>query len=572
MTQIIQIKRSTTTVAPSTLAQGELAYSDQTSKLFIGSATNGTILTIGGKIYVDMLDHTAGVLTASSAIVVDSNKKIDNLIVDNIDLNGNTISSTTGNLVLSPSSNLVINSSSVDISAQATEFKVLDGSSTAFTISEDTNNYITIDTTNSSEKIVFNKQLSLGLDGSSGYTMPVADGTIGQALITNGSGAVTFTTISTELDIAGDTGTDTVSLVSDTLTFTGGEGIDATVTNNTVTIAAELASSANKGVASFDAVDFTVTTGVVAVNAITLGTSTLNPGATTSSITGLNSIDVDNINIDSNTISSTNTNGDITLSPNGEGTVQVPSGYKDRANFGTNSLVSKSYVDAVQQGLGVKDSVRVGTTGNLTATYNNANGTLTNSAANTALSLDSITLSTSDRVIVKDQSNAVQNGIYDITTLGSGAVAWVLTRSSDADLESELTGGTFVFVEEGTDNANNGFVFTHNGTPTFGTTDLTVSQFSGAGQINAGGGLTKSGNTLEVNDDNISTEISSDNIRIKGISSTAAGDLMYGSAANGGFNSLVKPSAGDVTTSNYLLSMDTSGNPVWGNVLDGGTY
>ena len=572
MTQIIQIKRSTTTVAPSTLAQGELAYSDQTSKLFIGSATNGTILTIGGKIYVDMLDHTAGVLTASSAIVVDSNKKIDNLIVDNIDLNGNTISSTTGNLVLSPSSNLVINSSSVDISAQATEFKVLDGSSTAFTISEDTNNYITIDTTNSSEKIVFNKQLSLGLDGSSGYTMPVADGTIGQALITNGSGAVTFTAISTELDIAGDTGTDTVSLVSDTLTFTGGEGIDATVTNNTVTIAAELASSANKGVASFDAVDFTVTTGVVAVNAITLGTSTLNPGATTSSITGLNSIDVDNINIDSNTVSSTNTNGDITLSPNGEGTVQVPSGYKDRANFGTNSLVSKAYVDAVQQGLGVKDSVRVGTTGNLTATYNNANGTLTNSAANTALSLDSITLSTSDRVIVKDQSNAVQNGIYDITTLGSGVVAWVLTRSSDADLESELTGGTFVFVEEGTNNANNGFVFTHNGTPTFGTTDLTVSQFSGAGQINAGGGLTKSGNTFEVNDDNISTEISSDNIRIKGISSTAAGDLMYGSAANGGFNSLVKPSAGDVTTSNYLLSMDTSGNPVWGNVLDGGTY
>lgn len=572
MTQIIQIKRSTTTVAPSTLAQGELAYSDQTSKLFIGSATNGTILTIGGKIYVDMLDHTAGVLTASSAIVVDSNKKIDNLIVDNIDLNGNTISSTTGNLVLSPSSNLVINSSSVDISAQATEFKVLDGSSTAFTISEDTNNYITIDTTNSSEKIVFNKQLSLGLDGSSGYTMPVADGTIGQALITNGSGAVTFTAISTELDIAGDTGTDTVSLVSDTLTFTGGEGIDATVTNNTVTIAAELASSANKGVASFDAVDFTVTTGVVAVNAITLGTSTLNPGTTTSSITGLNSIDVDNINIDSNTVSSTNTNGDITLSPNGEGTVQVPSGYKDRANFGTNSLVSKAYVDAVQQGLGVKDSVRVGTTGNLTATYNNANGTLTNSAANTALSLDSITLSTSDRVIVKDQSNAVQNGIYDITTLGSGVVAWVLTRSSDADLESELTGGTFVFVEEGTNNANNGFVFTHNGTPTFGTTDLTVSQFSGAGQINAGGGLTKSGNTFEVNDDNISTEISSDNIRIKGISSTAAGDLMYGSAANGGFNSLVKPSAGDVTTSNYLLSMDTSGNPVWGNVLDGGTY
>ena len=498
MSQTIKIKRSTTTAAPSALAQGELAYSDNSDKLFIGSATDGTILTIGGKLYTDLF--TIGSDT--------------------------TLTSNAGALILDPTSDtLDIDAGTVTFATQATEFSIIDNSSTALTITEGSTNYITIDTTNSAEKIVLNKQVQIGDPVSSpnnAYTLPTQDGSTGQALITNGSGTVAFTTISTELDIAGDTGTDTVSLVADTLTFTGGVSIDTTVTNNTVTI------------------DFTKS--------------------------------VDNIDFATNTISTSNTDGDLLLSPNGEGVIKVPAGYMDRTSVDDNTLAPKSYVDAVQQGLDVKESVKVATTANLSATYNNGAGTLTNNAANATIQIDNRTLSNSDRVLVKDQSTGAQNGIYEVTTAGDGSTPWVLTRANDADTAEDLTGGSFTFVEDGDTNADNGYVFTHNGTPTLGTTDLTVSQFSGAGQITAGDGLTKSGNQIDVNPDDISIDINVDAVRIKGITATAAGDLIYGVATNGGFASLNAPTAGTVTANDFLLSMDTSGNPVWGNVLDGGTY
>lgn len=637
MAQTIKIKRSTTTAAPSALTAGELAYSDSSDKLFIGAPADNAVVAIGGKLYVDMLDHTAGILTADSAIVVDSNSKINKLLTGVIRINNTTshIDTSSGDLTLNPASNLVLTTGTVDLSGQATEFKLIDNSGTALTISEGSNNYITLDTTNSAERVKFSQQVEF----SGAYTLPTADGTTGQALITDGSGAVAFTTISTELDIAGDSGTDTVSLISDTLSFTGGEGIDTAITNNTVTIsaedasaankgvasfdsthftassgaitanditltsdsgnaaatigetftitggegidttatgttvtiAAELATSSNKGVASFDSTDFTVTSGAVVVNTITLGSSSLNAGETTTTLAGLQQLDVDNVRVDTNTISTTNANGNLILSPNGTGTVVVPAGYKDRAGFGATSLVSKEYVDAIKQALDVKESVTVATTANLSATYNNVGGTLTNSGANAALQLDGITVSSADRVLVKDQSTAAENGIYVVTTVGDGSTAWVLTRAEDANASAEMTGGVFTFVEQGTIGAENGYVFTHNGAPTLGTTALTVSQFSGAGQIVAGDALSKSGNRIDLNDDNITLEINSDILRIKGISATAVGDLLIGAASNAGYTRLVKPS-GNATASDYILSMNTSGVASWANTLDGGTF
>ena len=569
MAQTIKIKRSTTTAAPSALTAGELAYSDSSDKLFIGAPADNAVVAIGGKLYVDMLDHTSGILTADSAIVVDSNSKINKLLTGVIRINNTTshIDTSSGDLTINPASNLVLTTGTVDLSGQATEFKLIDNSGTALTISEGSNNYITLDTTNSAERVKFSQQVEF----SGAYTLPTADGTTGQALITDGSGAVAFTTISTELDIAGDSGTDTVSLISDTLTFTGGEGIDTAVTNNIVTISGEDASTTNKGVASFDSTDFTVSSGAVSVNTITLGSSSLNAGETTSTIAGLQQLDVDNIRVDTNTISTTNTNGNLILSPNGSGTVTVPSGYKDRAGFGATSLVSKEYVDAIKQALDVKESVTVATTANLSATYNNVGGTLTNSGSNAALQLDGITVSSADRVLVKDQSTAAENGIYVVTTVGDGSTAWVLTRAEDANASAEMTGGVFTFVEQGTIGAENGYVFTHNGAPTLGTTALTVSQFSGAGQIVAGDALSKSGNRIDLNDDNITLEVDSDTVRIKGISATAVGDLLIGAASNAGYTRLVKPS-GDATASDYILSMNTSGVASWANTLDGGTF
>lgn len=106
MTATLKVKRSTTTAAPSTLENGELAYSANSNKLFIGrpGGSSGDIDAIGGKLYVDMLDHTAGTLTASSAIVVDSDSKIDNFNVDNLNFNGNAITSTNsnGDLTITP--------------------------------------------------------------------------------------------------------------------------------------------------------------------------------------------------------------------------------------------------------------------------------------------------------------------------------------------------------------------------------------------------------------------------------------------------------------------------------------
>ena len=138
------------------------------------------------------------------------------------------------------------------------------------------------------------------------------------------------------------------------------------------------------------------------------------------------------------------------------------------------------------------------------------------------MTLDGVTLVANDRVLVKNQTDAKQNGIYVVTTVGDGSTNWVLTRATPEDQPAELTGGSFVFVEQGSVNADNGYVFTHNGSPTFGTTDLDVSQFSGAGQIDAGAGLVKSGNTIDVNPDNSSIEISSDQVRVKALGITNA--------------------------------------------------
>ena len=141
-------------------------------------------------------------------------------------------------------------------------------------------------------------------------------------------------------------------------------------------------------------------------------------------------------------------------------------------------VATKAYVDAARAGLDVKQSVRTATTANITLSG--------------AATIDGITMANGDRVLVKDQSTGSQNGIYVVNTSGS----W--SRATDADSSAEVTAGMFTFVAEGTVNADSGWVLTTNDVITLGTTALTFAQFSGAGQIVAGGGLTKTGNTLDV--------------------------------------------------------------------------
>jgi hypothetical protein len=107
-------------------------------------------------------------------------------------------------------------------------------------------------------------------------------------------------------------------------------------------------------------------------------------------------------------------------------------------------------------------------------------------------------MASSERVLVKDQSTGAQNGIYTVSTVGNGSTNWVLTRATDFDTSTEITSGSFTFIETGSSYADSGWVMTTDGTVTVGTTSLAWSQFSGAGQITAGDGMTKSGNTLNV--------------------------------------------------------------------------
>ncbi len=170
--------------------------------------------------------------------------------------------------------------------------------------------------------------------------------------------------------------------------------------------------------------------------------------------------------------------------------------------------------------------------------------------SNGAITIDGVSLSANDRVLVKDQTTQTQNGFYKVTTVGSGSAAFVLTRTPDANEASEITGGAFTFVEEGTANADNGYVATHNGTPTLGTDNITFDQFSGAGQISAGAALSKTGNTIDVAVDDSSVEVSGDALQVKALGITNG--MLAGSIAN------AKLSNSSVTINSTALALGGS--------------
>jgi len=560
MATTIQIKRSTGTSAPSSLSAGELAVTFGTGtqsnlgdRLFIGDGS--TVDVIGGKFFSDMLDHVQGTLTAGSAITVDGNKAVDDLIVGN--------NATTGGSI---------------------ELK------------EGTNN--------GTHHVQLKAPNSLG--GNLALTLPGSDGNSGEVLKTNGSGTLSFGTLglgdltgtlalsALEIDGGTDIGEDLVDadlLIVDN--GAGGTNRKTTLTrvkkyiysaiSGDVTVANNGALTIANGSVENAMLAGSIANAKLANSSITIGSDAVALGATQTDLNGITSLDVDNITIDGNTISTTNTNGNLNLDPNGTGTVDVssaritsvatPTGGTDAAN--------KNYVDAQLQGLDVKNSVRVATT---------ANGTLSSAFAN-GQTVDGVTLATNDRILIKDQSTGSENGIYTVNASGAP------TRATDFDADSEVTGGTFFFVEEGTVNADNGFVMTNDGSVTVGTTALVFTQFSGAGQVIAGAALTKSGNTLNVGVDDSSIEVNSDALRVKASGITNAmlagsidltakvtGALPVGNGGTG-LSSIAKGSVLVANSANTLSALDGGGSNdgiltytassdtiAFATAVDGGTF
>tara|TARA_B100001059_G_scaffold168300_1_gene168080 strand:+ start:3185 stop:4978 length:1794 start_codon:yes stop_codon:yes gene_type:complete len=140
-----------------------------------------------------------------------------------------------------------------------------------------------------------------------------------------------------------------------------------------------------------------------------------------------------------------------------------------------SDLATRGFVLSVAQGLDIKESVKVATTGGLAGTYATSGQTLT-ANSNGAISVDGVTLSAADRVLLRSQSDGAQNGIYTVTTVGNGSNPFVLTRALDFNTSSEVGAGSFMFVESGTANAGKSFIQSTSG-PTLDTTALVFSVF-----------------------------------------------------------------------------------------------
>jgi trimeric autotransporter adhesin len=455
----------------------------------------------------------------------------------------------------SPSFTLADDSSSTTTISLGETLKIAGGSGVDTAISGDT---LTISlestvVTETSSDTLTNKSISLNTNTITGtlaeFNTALTDANFvsldGNEVLTNKSisgSSNTLTNIgnssltNSSITLSDDSSSTTSISLGQTLKVAGGSGVDTSISGDTLTIALESTivtetssdTLTNKTISGSLNTLTNIGNASLTNSSITIGSTTTSLGATSTTLAGLTQITVDNVDINGNTISSTDTNGNLTLSPNGQGVVKVPSGYTSRSNVDENTLVTKGYADAIQQALNIHAAVKVATTDTLanltsgTVTYDNGTGgvTATLTLQNALTTLDDYSLLNGDRILVKNQANQAHNGIYTWATGGT-----ILTRATDFDSNTEIAPGDFVFVVNGTINGNNGYAQTSTIT-TVGSDNIVFTQFSGAGQITAGSGLSKTNNSLDVNVDNSTIEIHSDSLRVKDSGITNA-KLLY---------------------------------------------
>ena len=642
MANVIKIKRSTTSATPGSLAEGELAYSENSNNLFIGTSGSNVTVIGGSEGIADAVGAmvTGNTETGIAVTYQDDDNTLDFALTADptITLGGDLSGSATLTNLTDATLTATIGTDAVQKAMVNTD--VITGQTALAANPDGDNDYVLIyDNSASSYKKIAAKYLgsnslaeldNVGTDTATSGNMMVADGTDWDSVAMSGDVTMTDAGVTSigsdkvqaaELGVTAGAATASRALVVDSnkdinlgtgdVTATNFTGSIATASQGNITTVGTLTGLTVSGdatiadgtndfdIASHDGSNGLKLGGVL----VTADSGEINvlDGATAGTAVASKALVVDankDINLGSGDITATNVTGTLqTAAQTNVTTVGTLDGLAVSASqtvtMGANRVTNvadpsqaqdaatKAYVDAVKTGLDVKDSVRVATT---------ASGTLA-SAFDNASTVDGVTLATGDRIFLKNQSTASENGIYTVNASGAP------TRATDFDASSEVSGGTFTFVEEGTTNADSGWVVTNNGDVTVGTTGLTFAQFSGAGQLTAGTGMTKTGNTLDVVAGNGITA-NANSIQINttwagqsaittlgtiasgtwqgdtvgvdyggtGISSFSSGDIMYAT----GSTTISKLSKG---TGGQFMKMNSGATaPEWSNELDGGTF
>jgi hypothetical protein len=394
MATVIKIKNSGTAGSPSAIGTGELAYSylagtqaNGGDRVYIGTGTEtggaaANIDVIGGKYFTDKLDHTLGVRTASSAALLDASGKIDVWDVDNLKLDGNTISSTNTN-------------GDINITPAGAGSIILDGQS-----------------------------------------FPQADGLANQYLQTNGAGQLAWSSVVSTIIIGADSGTNDVVNTGETISFAGGNLIDTTVSNNSLT---------------FDVNDSQLYAKFSATDTAGHGAFSYNNSTGAFAHTRVTSADV------RGDISVTDTGGDGSLSyatSTGVITYTGPSASEARAHFsaGTGVTISNGQI-SIGQPVGTSDNV---TFGNATVANLTVNGTTTTVNSSVVTIDDPIfTLGTSASSGTDDNKDRGIEFRYNDGAARIGFMGWDDSASSFALLKnatntSEVFSGTAADLTVGT--------------------------------------------------------------------------------------------------------------------------
>jgi hypothetical protein len=336
-------------------------------------------------------------------------------------------------------------------------------------------------------------------------TVPTTDlsGSVTNAQLANSS--VTFNGVSVALGASGTITSNTTNA----LTF--GTGFSAGSFNGSTATTINLANTAVTA-GSYGAASKTLTATVDAQGRLTALADT-NIAIANTQVSGLGTMSTQNataVAITGGTINGT-TVGASTPAAGTFTALATTTGTVTTAPTAATDIANKQYVDGlVASGIHFHAPVRVESPTPLTATYNQPGGagvgvgaTLTNAGTQAALVIDGITLSVSDRVLIYTQTNATQNGVYVVTSVGSVSTNWVLTRSSDTDTygltsASTLGEGSTFFVQQGATGAGETYTCNTTGVIVFGTTNITFAQISSAQIYSAGTGLTLSSTTFSI--------------------------------------------------------------------------